>query len=463
MLVRRSLVLNWSLIVVVTLLPFSWIVFMEVNQLALKPIHIIAFALMATIPVLVPGKANWSVVFSGRPGVFIVLLFLFLLVNFAAMAWAVEPRQGLPIVVKNGIYFSLFLVLTLAISEVVREDRLIRVAVPGLLIGTIGYLIYNYILFAGLGYDYFSSIFSAVYTGNFRRLRYWFPHRLFNCHLNGACSSFSRNDQALTTPLINTITSSFVVYIVLVGMFFRHVRGRMARSLMIVAVVLCCFFVLISLSRSNLLALGLVLWFGGILGKVKNAESVVFRQLIYLVVAVVLLVGTGVFMEDALQDTMELLVGRVGGVASDTRIEMFINAINEIAKSPIIGYGTGAEVRDGFGRYHTVHNLFLASWYEQGFLGLALSLSWYMLLLSAVIKTYFSHVTFPGNISPRWVALLPTITLVRTQFSGGGELTIVDWVALSIFFGLIAGQRLSRRPGEVPNKSVPPLSARAMA
>jgi hypothetical protein len=131
--------------------------------------------------------------------------------------------------------------------------------------------------------------------------------------------------------------------------------------------------------------------------------------------------------------------------STDGRLNQYRWAFSLIDRSIILGNGyiptaTGIPI----------HNLFLSSWAYTGLAGFLLVLVFYFGILAAWIRFLYLLAARRGywllELRPEWVAVLPILPLFRMWLSGdGGHLAFGEWIALAVFFGLIARNESRRR------------------
>ena len=128
-------------------------------------------------------------------------------------------------------------------------------------------------------------------------------------------------------------------------------------------------------------------------------------------------------------------------LASDPRLVMYDNALSDIEQNSLLGYGFGKQVSDSRGIAVRVHNVFLASWIETGTIGLFLSLAWYFVLVVRLFSGILSQKTWPLNLKREWAVAFLVLPLLRVLESGAGTFTLIEWLALAIYWGIWIGSR----------------------
>jgi hypothetical protein len=444
--IRRSALLASLVAAVLFLLPFQWIVVAPAGPLTLKPVHVPLVALVVLSPLLVSGS-SWVSTLSGRAGAFVAVFFLFWLITLASVAWAGDMRAGLANVVKTGLYFFFFVVMSASVVDLCKRERVAAAVAAGVLLGAFGYLFYNIVLFHRLGYNYLGESVAAIVSADVTKLKFWFFQNLFNCSFSGSCLVVHEDEDTFGAALRNTVVGSQVTYIVLVGMVMASPLPRLVKNGLKVAAGVCVVLVLVSMSRSNTIVLLLVLLFGAALPWYRSGIRISKAGVALIAIAI------GGFFVWAVSSELpkglaQVLSDRAAESLSDPRVEMFRNALLAISSAPLLGHGAGTEVLEGNGNLLAVHNIFLATWVEQGLVGLVFAIGWYAVVLLTMMQAYRARPAYKEQLEPRWVALLPVLMLFRAQVSGGGESTLVDWMALALFYGLAVGQSVTLSSGE---------------
>jgi O-antigen ligase len=215
------------------------------------------------------------------------------------------------------------------------------------------------------------------------------------------------------------------------------------RIVAISTAALAVAMVLLSVSRSNIivLALSLLLPFAvRIWQRVRHVR----RETVLIIAAALLIVFMGAYVLSRGQVTssiVRILQQRFSIISSDPRLVMYDNALSDIEKSTLLGYGFGIKVLDGRGVALRVHNVFLASWIETGVIGFLLSIGWYFVLVVRLFSGILSQKTWSLNIPKEWAVAFLILPLLRVLESGAASFTLIEWLALAIYWGMWIGSR----------------------
>jgi O-antigen ligase len=286
----------------------------------------------------------------------------------------------------------------------------------------------------------------AVLSGNAKELQFGFYPVLFN-YKAGVLISKETGDYT-GASLRNTLIGSFILFLILIQLYkpiFDTKRDRLARYIRGTSVTFSGVLVLLSVSRSNILVLGLSLALAGIIFLLRTRRILSVRKMVMGLAGVLLLSIALVQIGNYLEGGAKVIGERLAELTDNPRIEMYAIALEKIEVSPLLGYGAGTEIPKF---EHQVHNLFLAAWFEGGLLTLVCALLFYFTILIYWIRTIIRVITQPRTwrlpISVHWVLVLPILPLFRAQVSGqGGNFTLIEWTCLAFFFGYLAANKRS--------------------
>lgn len=233
----------------------------------------------------------------------------------------------------------------------------------------------------------------------------------------------------------NPNTAAFVL-VLLCSCLVDFQRQRL-RNLVLMA--LTSLGVLVTLSRGGGILLGLLFAFYAyrIVSLNRHRPGRLLRRATALAVLVAIIYVTGAFLVRradmfalSFQPRLEMLYGTQELVASDDdRIGLLITSIGVLAKSPVLGYGTGYT----YSMVAGPHNIYLQQWINNGLPGL---LAYLMLLGTCVLvfwKRQFSrglvfvglvavHGLFNHNILEERAFLALLGVLLTVSFYGGDAL-----------------------------------------
>jgi len=335
------------------------------------------------------------------------------------MFFSIIYGGNLVYVIKILIYFFATLGFAAFMFQMPREN-LLRGLFWGTLAGTSVFFIVSWITLAQRGVDMFQTIYDALRTGNANLLQFKIFLNLFNEDVSSA--------DKVGAALRHT-TMGFMFVSLLTGIYFVSEHGRRLAWL---TIMLALAALLLSVSRSQLIAVGLAC-FPIIVSRARASGGFLFLIAVLAYVSAFFLI----FIADS-SGLMNIIDERFSGFGEDGRIPMFEAAMSEINKRPIFGYGAGAEVAYGGRAAIAVHNLILAAWHQAGLLGVVSSLAFTISLLAVYCSTLISA---RGNVGLLAVAGLLVLPIFRSQVSGGGNYTLPEWFAIAVAFVLLHRHR----------------------
>jgi O-antigen ligase len=443
--------LRWiALFLVVVSAPFLWLPLGGFAGLSLKPIHLSLGLTFLTI-LLGGSRRIWHDLFSGDSLVFVVLYGAYLLWYVLSLGWTPLPLVALPGIAKNILYFVCFLALTVMIANIVQKGNFVRVAGFSALAGVLSFAIYMVVIFAIHGYNVIGQYVSAILAADANRLQFWFYPSLFNFSSASNVASNAPSTGDFTTGLRNTVLGGIVIEAVLLLMWRQDLKNRLMQIVALSVAGLAVLLVLLSVSRSNIivLAISLLLPFAIRIG---HKLRYVRREMLLIPISLVLIALGGAFVLSRGQVTasvIRILQDRFGILANDPRLVMYDHALSDIEQNNFLGYGFGKQVTDSRGVALRVHNVFLASWIETGVLGLFLSLAWYAVLIVRLFSGIASQKTWAHGLYREWALAFLILPMLRVLESGAGTFTLIEWLALAIYWGIWIGSKTSlARPME---------------
>lgn len=427
-----------GLAVTLATLPLQWFQLAGVVGLSLRPFHLAAALVLGGV--LIDPCLGDAVRRAWRSaGAIIASFIMLLLVAAAAAIWTLSIVDGLAILLKITAYFVLFLVYLAAVT-LQDEQALARAVLAGTVIAVALFAAAASWIFAQLGRSFFGEYLAALIDGRADLLQHAFFPVLFNYAGDGRVVSRTEAE-FLGTALRNTLVGAFVIFLVLSRAIAPAIRSRGARLLLPALGGFCIMLVLLSVSRSNIavLALSIMLALGLQTGKLLQPMPL-GRTL--LVICVMFCAGGAmVLAANDLGGIARVGSERFGEITSNPRLEMYRVALENLERRPFLGAGLGTEVQYLGDRSNRVHNLFLASWFEQGLPGLLASIVFYMALIATwlrgIVSTSGERWRLP--LARGWVMALPILPAFRSLISGaGGGLTFIEWLCLALFLGILA-------------------------
>lgn len=398
--------LLWALLLILG--PIQWVTIAEVG-LNLKLVHVPWFLLMflGFKDLFLASGARHYLMGLGMFGGLYLLYF-----GFLAISSVYSPREEAFIIQylsKIIIYFVGSLGVYLSVSSMSMKEF-----ERALLVGSLGsvflFLVIVEVVLQGEGLSVIDLVALALSSGDSSYLQFQLFRALFD-----SVDSESELAVSLRNSLIGFI---FISYCLL--MYFS-LKDR--KLLPVVAAILAFFIVLVSVSRSNIIAT--------VFATLPILFFYMSKKVVFGIIAGAVFIFTLPFIGSFLDTGAgEIVQSRFGALEEDGRVDMYSVAFDAIERSPLLGSGAGYEVRHGVGKSIMVHNLFLASWLQAGVLALIAAIGFYMLVVRRYLATFR---VWRGSAHLYMISGLFILPLVRSQVSGsGGNFTIAEWLCLVI-------------------------------
>ncbi len=441
-----------ALVLFLITLPLQWISLAQLPGLDFKPAHLSLLCIWGAFLLLRNKLQHLKIVYSVSGG-FILFYFVYICSFIIALAWSENLPNSFPVIVKMIVYFGTFILLAALIASC--NDFLVaKVIFWGALIGVVIFEVFFVLAFALENKNLIIEYYRAISSGNLVQLRYGFYPKVFKYFDNSY--GFGAEGLAYSVALINTLIGAFFLFAFSLKSTTKIFVQR-DRNLQVAIshglFWLCFLIVILSTSRSNLA----VFIFGLMVYWYVNKKSFVSVKAMLAVISVLL---TAVLIVALMPKenfaTYQVILERFGGLADDSRWDMFSETIDMIQEKPILGHGVGTTIWSGH-KYLRVHNLFLGSWLEGGLIALIIAIIFYITLLLIWLRFIFAAINSPNfwvlSIAPACVAALPVLPLFRCLISGGsGFFSLIEWACIAIFFGLLARNRIvSKQLSQQPN------------
>lgn len=417
----------------VAFLPLSWITVYGVGDSSIKLFH------LTIIPLLIccfyNSFRNKIVVFV-KENRFIMSCFLLLMtMNFVSMSInsLVIPHASI-YVIKNLAYFFFFTLLGGMCLSLFNLENTPKLLTQSAFICVCTFIVIASIGFKATGGNFLADMLKFFISGDINGLRHDLYKTLFNGGTYGKDADFA-------TALINTIIGSFIFVHFLSLYALRTSKSRLQKGLNIFSLIFSFFFVVSSISRSNIIAIGfgyMIYWGLEIVynNNVKKVVSLVSSVLVLIAVMIVF----GNKMQDAVSNMSDMYQARFGDLDENIRWQLNAEAIETFtsnAKSFIFGSGSGALLSNG----KSVHNFIIGSAYQAGIFGLILSSLFYFTILSSLLR--FAPLLSKYKFAFILAAVM-ALPLIRQMESGdAGSLTLQEWFCLAFFLSFVINKKLS--------------------
>jgi len=450
---------NVALFLFITIIPFQWVVLIQILGLKVKPVHL-SFIMIVLAFLNLNHKGIVFNKLTKVNGYFIYFFSLYLAMLIFAMLGSDNLNAGISVISKFTIYFVIFILLSTIIMALPDEKiaRLIYLAVPLGIFFFIGYAVY---VFHTVGKNFLVEYILAVRHADVGTLHYKIYPMLFN--FSGGTISGKESDSFMGSSLRNMLMGVFITYMIILNMYGRCLQTQRNKGLILtISIGLTILFVLIvlsSVSRSAILILcccfGLV-WF---ISKLRLRKRFSLKKALGTVLFFMVIIISTLVYSEYFFGAQEILHDRFTDMGStQSRIIMYQESLKLINEKMILGHGPGARIETTPGRSiwekdHRVHNLFFASWFEAGTGGLIASILFYFAIVWLWIRYIILIINYPNRwllpISPEWTMTLPIVPLFRALLSGGGGMfALVGWFCLAMFFACIARNEAALRASD---------------
>ncbi|MBV9961192.1 MAG: hypothetical protein JO072_03000 [Parafilimonas sp.] len=362
---------------------------------------------------------------------------LLMIMNFISTGVneTVSPLAAMYIV-KNLIYFTFFILFAGMCLMLFELDEKIKIISSGAFLSVCVFIVVT--TFTYKDGIYIVELVKNFATGNIMGLRYGLFKNLYN---GGALE----RDSDFATALINTITGSFIFAHFLALYAYYNSPSRFYKILNIITLIFSFFFVISSISRSNIIAIvfGYFCYWGLEIVFNKNMK-IVFSLLggfiVLTLITILILSSSGA--QQALSGTSAMYQQRFGDLDENVRWQMNSQALQIVFSNPkslFFGLGSGALLYSNqysfISNDKSIHNFIIGSTYQAGIFGLVLSCMFYFTQLFCLIKyapilsRYKKVFVITGVMS---------VPLIRQMESGNsGSLTLQEWFCLAFFLGFV--------------------------
>lgn len=372
----------------------------------------------------------------------------FLILQLATILWA-QPQGNINyILAKQASYFVSALLIAAILHSKYRDFALSAVYLGfagGLAVFTAVFVYLSSVVGSGI----MSLIVRALIEGNSGALQFEVFPLLFNFVDGGLIAKDDADFQG--TALRNTLVGVFIVTSILFWCRIPSMRTNFLIGFPQAGVLitgLCAFFIIASVSRSNVLVFGMAacvvvlakLAAGNTTGRRSRLENwtTVLAGIGILLVSGNLLVG---FVEGL----ATIGAQRFGNLSQEPRLIMYADALAGINQHLVTGLGLGAEV-ERFG--HRVHNVFLAAWFEGGVILFFASLAMYFSLARSIWKCGLASHNLDASarqgllLGVGGILALAILPLFRPLVSGdAGAFTLVEWFCIAVVLAETANIR----------------------
>lgn len=246
-------------------------------------------------------------------------------------------------------------------------------------------------------------------------------------------------DEEVQTNLINSLTGSFIIVHFTSLYAYHNIKEPLYKIISVFTYLFSFFFVISSISRSNILALlfGYLIYWGCEIIYKKNIRKI-YQLSATLITGLCIILIFWEQLKETFSDTSEMYSERFGELGSNIRLSLNAEAMSTFTATPMnfmFGKGSGAVLSDG----HAVHNFVIGSAYQAGIFGLILSILFYAGLIFVVIK-HANAIKYQKSAFV--ISALMSIPVLRMMESGdAGSPTLQEWFCITFFLGYVIKKR----------------------
>ncbi len=434
---KNTITLQWGvcpiLLLGLILMPFQWQVLATVGPLSMRPSHLFCLSIIGfTTLNILRNRVNIDSQPLTALGSFNVAYIAYLGV-MAISVLTVSHGEFFSHWCRHAFLFTTYLMLAIHVSKL-SGPVLARTVHLGVLLGTIAFILYAAISLNSVGRSLPKEVMHAVTTGD-RDVLVRTHVAILNASADGITKQ--RNDAFITSSFKNQLASGFVVFLLLGAAFSTKNAPLHSRLLKLIALTLVVAIVVLLMSRSNMIVIGMCLSF---MGAYRASKLQAFRtvQVQAIAGAAILLLVAIVFLMNPDQGGMvNLTIDNLMRLGDDPRFAHYNRVLSQVTANPFAGHGFGQQASDGY----RVHNFILGGFFEAGIVG----------LVAAIIVSFTLGSTTLTAMIRSWridsIHLLPVLPLFRSMFCGdGGRLSLPEWIALGFFAALISRRHIKQRP-----------------
>lgn len=411
--------------------PINWITLINIGGLSVKYMHLAIIPITACILFAAFRTKIFSFI---KDNGFIISSFILLLFTNFVVTYinGVTYPSSLTYIAKNFFYCIYFVLFGAVIYFRMKKPSFEKEITYSNTISILVFTLVASLIFHAIGRNFLGDMANFFIKGDSISLRYDLFKTLFNTDSNA--------DTEIAANLRNTLIGAFIYIHFSSHYAYKNIESRFLKSLNIVCILFSAFFILASVSRSNILVLmvGYFIYFVGEILINRNMKKL-YQLIIVCFVGLSFIVIFWPKIENAFSDSTEMISGRLGELEDDARWSLDAEAFDGFTHNFLTGKGSGATLSDG----HSVHNFIIGSAYQAGIFGLLLSLFFYF----GVVGKIGINMRYCSNYNASFFIIsLTAIPLLRTMESGNaGTLSLVEWFCLGFFCAFVAVAKEDRK------------------
>lgn len=403
-----------------SMMTLYWPKLIHAGGSSVQPLHVGILLLIATS--LITPKTLQSTVRMGAYCAPWLLAFLAYLLLFAFAAAGTAAMSKVPRQLLGVAGFLCIAGFCLRAADPARSLR------RGALFGLLAFLALTEYSAWQIGKSLMTSVLDFLATGNIKTLIYKFFRPVFN--------AMESVDVSIKAAATNAIGTSIFVLAVCYRIGFRKPSFDLTGT----AITLLAVFLLILLNaRSVVVAAVLSMLLASLLGLTVR-RGVSLTGILFVSVGLMLLAAFALVMAVRGESVVNAVATSFAfdDPSTESRLTQYQWAFSLIEESVLFGHGF-LFTESG----NAIHNLFLSAWAYVGLHGFLLALIFYLGIMASWVRWMYLVVSkrsyWALTLRAEWVAVLPILPLFRVWLSGdGGFLAFGEWIALAVFFGLVA-------------------------
>lgn len=419
--------------IIIMFAPLSWISLTGVGDSSIKLVHLSLLPLVFSL--LFTTYQNAIIKFIEFNKFLIAFFLLLMFMNFVSLA--VDENidsftKSVTYIIKNLSYLSLALFFGGMMIVFIDSPGFYKNLAISSALCVIVFIFVASLTYKAAGGNFLLDLFRFFFTGDIDGLRRALYKTIF-------ITGNTNMDSDLQVNLINSLTGSFIIVNFTSLFAFYNLENKFYKAVCIFAYFFSFFFVISSISRSNIIALifGYAIYWGCEIIFKQNTRKIYQLVITFLVMlSLVLIFWTKI--QTALSDTTNMYQERFGELDDNIRWSLNQEAIATFTATPmnfIFGKGSGAQLPSG----HAVHNFIIGSAYQAGIFGLIFSVLFYGGLIYAVLRYATEIRSKPYAFI---ISALMSIPVMRMMESGdAGSPTLQEWFCVAFFLSYVLKKR----------------------
>jgi len=409
-----------------SLLPIQWIrvrVF-GLNELVVGHFHIVGFFLVLMLPLLVlKSRINRETIH------FVTLAALFIFFGMAVTQLLDYPFFSLTAISRQFFYLLVSIVIILTVSQL-PDKFLNRLVFLGPVVTVVYSLGFYYSAKVG-GIQLFGLLKHSLQSGDIDAL-------LFQVFKNTMNATAFDLDSEVRSNIRHGIASAVFTASIISLAFISEVKKNYLKAIILSGVFLNIIFIILTLSRSNILALALTLFimyfFMQKHGDLNNKSKLLKIYIVYILSPIAIAIALNYF--GILDIIFERFFSTNQGQSYDERWLLLAESYEHISNNIFIPASI-----DSIEKIDP-HNIMLSSWLASGFIGfLFTGLFWCYL-----VWIFLSNLISINKVNKNYILMylgatsLLTLPIIRSITAGSG-LDSASWATIAVSIGILSRKK----------------------